>query len=41
MTSFGPEVDDPVGRLDDVQVVFDHHNGIAVVHQLLQNVSSM
>ena len=33
----GPEVDDPVGRLDDVEVVLDHEHGVAGVDQPLQH----
>src|SRR4051812_16456400 len=32
-----PEVDDPVGGLDDIQVVLDHHHGVAGVAQALQH----
>ncbi len=31
VAAFGPEIDDPVGGLDDIQVVFDDDNGVAVV----------
>ena len=37
LAAFGSEVDDPIGGLDHVQVVFDHHHRIAVGrHQPLQ-----
>src|SRR5579875_3722970 len=32
-----PEVDDPVGRLDDVQVVLDHDHGVALVDEALHD----
>src|SRR5438034_4865979 len=32
-----PEVDDPVGRLDHVEVVFDHQHGVAGRHQSLEH----
>jgi hypothetical protein len=35
VAAFGSEVDDPVGRLHDVEVVFDHQHGVAGVHQPL------
>ena len=31
--AFGPEVDDPVGRLDHVEVVLDHEHRVAQVDQ--------
>ena len=36
-----PKVNDPVSRLDDVQVVFNHHDGIALVAQLVQNFQQL
>src|SRR3989441_6460484 len=35
--ALGPEVDDPVGRLDDVDVVLDDDHGIALVHELVED----
>ncbi len=35
-SSFGAKIDDPVGRLDDVQVVFDDEEGMACLKQLLE-----
>ena len=32
------EVDDPVGGLDDLQIVFDHDHGVALLHQRLEHV---
>ena len=32
----GAEVDDVVGALDEVEVVFDDDDGVACIHQLLQ-----
>ena len=29
LAALGPEVDDPVGRLDDFDVVLDHQHGVA------------
>ena len=34
---FGPQVDDPVGRLDDVQVVLDHQHRVAQVDQPVEH----
>jgi len=36
--AFGAEVDDPVGFLDDVEVVLDRHHRVAAVHQSVQDV---
>ena len=36
VTTFGPEVDDVIGGLDDVHVVLDEDDGVAGVHQLIQ-----
>ena len=33
----GPEVNDPVGCFDHIQVVLDHYHGIAVVAQPMQD----
>lgn len=35
--AFGAKIDNPVGSLDDVQVVFDYYYGIAVVSQPMQH----
>jgi len=35
--AFGPEVDDPVGRLDHIEVVFDHHDRIALIDQAVEH----
>ena len=37
VSAFGAEVDDPVRCLNDVEVVFDDDNGIAVVAQAVQH----
>ena len=36
-TAFGPEIDDPVGGFDHIQVMFDDDNSVAAVHKPLQN----
>src|SRR5580704_3251980 len=33
---FRSEIDQVICRLDDVQVVFDHNQGVAALHQLLK-----
>jgi len=33
--AFGAEVDDPIGGLDDVGVVFDDEDGVAEVDELI------
>src|SRR6476469_10967661 len=35
MAAFGAEIDHPVGRLDDIEVVFDDDDRVAVVAQLV------
>jgi hypothetical protein len=37
-TSLRTEIDDPVGGLDDVQVVFNHQNTVPLVHQAVEYV---
>ena len=34
----GAQVDDVVSAFDDIQIVLDDHHGVALVHQLLQNI---
>ena len=36
IATFGAEVDDPVGGLDDFEIVLDHHDGIALINQFVQ-----
>src|SRR5260370_1511698 len=36
--SFGGEIDDPVGLLDDVKVVLDDEHGVAEIDEALQDV---
>ena len=38
---FGAHVDDPVGRLDHVQVVLDHHDRVAQVDQAVEHVEQL
>src|SRR6059036_2928262 len=38
VAALGPEIDDPVGGLDDVHVVLDDHHGIALIHQPVQHL---
>jgi sulfoxide reductase heme-binding subunit YedZ len=41
VAAFGPQVDDPVGFGDDVQVVFDHDHAVAAVHQPVQHADQL
>ena len=34
--AFGPKVNDPVRRLDHIQVVLDHYDGVAMIPKSLQ-----
>ena len=36
VTALRAEIDEPVRRLDDVEIVFDYDDGIAVVAQTMQ-----
>jgi hypothetical protein len=35
---FGPEVNDPVGAFEDVEIMFDDHQRVAGIHQSLQRL---
>jgi len=37
VATLGPQVEYPVSGLDDVEIVFDHHHGVAVVAQAMQH----
>ena len=37
-SSFGSHVDDVVGEFDDIEVVFDDNDGIALVHQSVEDI---
>ncbi len=39
--AFRPQVHQPVSGLDHVQVVFDHHHGVAVVTKAVQHVEQL
>gem|GEM_PF-6780204 len=39
--AFRSEIDDPVCRLDDIEVVFDHDHGIALVAQPAENLEEL
>jgi hypothetical protein len=41
VAAFGAEVDDPVGGLDDVEIVLDHHDRVALVDQLVQHFQQL
>src|ERR1700684_829912 len=36
VAAFGTQIHDPIGSLDDVQIVFDHDDRVALVAQPLQ-----
>ena len=38
VAAFGAEVDDPVGRLDDVEVVLDDQHRVAGVDEVVQHL---
>ena len=37
-TTFWAEIDDPIGGLDDVNIVLDHHQGVASVGESIQDL---
>ena len=36
ITSFRAEIDDPIGALDHLQIVLDHHERMPAIHQALE-----
>ena len=38
VAGLGPQIDDPVGPLHDVEVVLDDHHGVARVHQAVEHL---
>ena len=38
ITSFRAEIDDPIGALDHVEIVLDHHEGMSAIHQALEQL---
>src|SRR5215471_5211961 len=36
VTSFGAEIDNPIGRFDHLHIMFDHHEGMSAVYQALE-----
>ena len=41
VAAFRADVDDPVGGLDDLEVVLDHHHGVALVDELVQHLQQL
>ena len=41
ISAFGAEIDDVIGRLDDVEVVLDHHHRVAVIAQPAQHAQQL
>src|ERR1700704_451287 len=41
LTALRTQVDHPIGGLDDLEVVLDHHHGVALVAQAVQNVQQL
>lgn len=37
----GPEVDNPVSGFDHVEIVLNHHNGVALIAQFMQYVEQL
>ena len=38
VSPLGAEIDQIIGALDDMHVVFDHHDGVAAIDQLVQDL---
>src|SRR5262245_46751956 len=41
VAAFGAEVDDPVGGLDHLEIVLDHHHGVAALNELVQHIEEL
>ncbi len=41
IASLGSKVDDPVGNLDNIQVVFNNHHSVTSIHQPLQDIDQL
>jgi len=41
VSALGTQVDDPVGRLDDLQIVLDYEDGVAGIGQAVQDVQEL
>src|SRR5690606_29596856 len=39
--TFGAQVEDPVGDLDDIEVVLDHHDAVALVDEALEDFEEL
>ena len=40
-TALRPKIDQMVGAADDVQVVFDDDDGVALIHELVEHVEQL
>ena len=36
--TFGPHINQPIRRFDDIKIVFDHNNRVALVHKLVEHL---
>ena len=41
ITTFRPHVDDPVGCLDDFEIMLDHDNTVSLIDQLVQHFEKL
>jgi len=39
--AFRADIDDPVGGLDDLQIMLDHHHGVALVDERVQHLEQL
>ena len=38
MAALWAQIHHPVGGFDDIQIMFDHHHGVAVIAQAMQHI---
>ena len=41
VAAFGTEVDNPVGRLDDIEIVLDHNDRVAQIDETIENAEQL
>ena len=41
VSAFGTHIDDPVGTLDHVQIVFDHNDRVPLIHQTVEDIEQL
>ena len=41
ISAFRAKIEDPVSCFDDIEVVFDHNDGVAIVHQFVEHFEKL